>query len=658
MIFCGIRSLFILFFGLLSTAAAGTSPALPAHTDDIAQSISLADQRIHYEMAKSSLAKGATASFEKHYALLGDYPLTPYLEYAVLKQNLGNVEPDKIDSFFEAQKGSYLATRLRHQYLYTLAMEKRWADYLNYYSEANTTRELQCYWLYARVHEEDQGALEAVDILWPTGSSHPKACDPLFERWHRAGRLTQEIAWLRFHNAMQASNRSLARYLKRYLDDKHTHYADLYLKVHAYPYSMRNPRLFTEQSLPMQQIIAHGIKRYARKNSKDAMRFWEMYEAQQLFPSDLSIDAKQSIATYLIRSNEPALAEQLIASSRVLQQKHVIEALLRQALNYQNWEKVLQWVNALDEDAQSSDRWRYWRARALANLGLVDAKYGSAEHIYLSLSNNRSFYGFLAADRMGRSYSLQQELVEVSPATLETVEALPSLRRARELWLTQNFSEARAEWLFTTQNLDTDTLIAAGELARRWGWYNQGIQAMITGNLWNHLSIRFPLAYEDFIHQASTETSVTPDFIYAVARQESAFAEKAKSSAGAMGLMQLMPSTAKQTARRNGIKMHLSDLFKPEQNIQLGGLYLNELLEKYNGNRILAAAAYNAGPHRVNRWMEGNPEGLPYDVWIEIIPFKETRGYVQNVLAFSVIYGYRLGQPRALVSELEANSLL
>jgi len=206
--------------------------------------------------------------------------------------------------------------------------------------------------------------------------------------------------------------------------------------------------------------------------------------------------------------------------------------------------------------------------------------------------------------------------------------------------------------------MDDDELIAAGELAKRWGWYNRGIQAMIKGNLWDHLSIRFPLAYEPQVRKAADKNNIEPNLIFAIARQESAFAEKATSTAGAMGLMQLMPSTARATARRSGIKHHKSDLFNPEHNIKLGSSYLNQLLQQYKGNRILATAAYNAGPHRVDRWLRKTPQDVAFDIWIETIPFKETRGYVQNVLAFSVIYAYRMGTATSLVTESEANRLL
>ena len=217
------------------------------------------------------------------------------------------------------------------------------------------------------------------------------------------------------------------------------------------------------------------------------------------------------------------------------------------------------------------------------------------------------------------------------------------MARARELWLIGEKNLARVEWYYGLKTFDTEQVIAAGELARDWGWYNSGIVAMITGNLWDHLSLRFPLAYNDAIAQAAINTQLDKALIFAIARQESAFAEDAQSHAGARGLMQLMPATAKQQAANSGVKNHTTaDLFKPEHNIQLGSEYLGGLLTQFKGNRILAAAAYNAGPGRVKQWLGTPVKEKPADVWVETIPFKETRQYVQNVLTYSVIYTYRM----------------
>ncbi len=623
--------------------------------------VSLSGQRYIYSMAKSSLAKGEWQEFKNYYAQLGDYPLVPYLDYSILKYQLPSLPIEKVDSFLHKHKDSFLETRLREQLLYTLAIKRRWEDYLRYYTPAMAhSVELKCYQLYSRIKQRDESAWQEITEVWTVGRSLPKDCELLFNRWKKKGGLTQEVAWKRFNAAMENNKRGLSRYVTSFMEDKYRSYAELYMRVDRYPYSIRKHRLFSEQSLPMQQVIAHGIKRYARLKPKDALYHWELYEAQQLFPLELSTDTKRYIVKKLVQKGYVAEAEKMIRHSQELRSHEVLAGFIRESLKEQQWEKVLQWTNLLDGEQQLSDRWLYWRARALSELGIGihDEVLGTPEEIYRQLAKKRSFYGFMSADLLNKNYSLEYLPAEVKPSTLVTVENHPVMRRVKELWFTGNIDEARAEWEFATKDMKANELIAAGQLAREWGWYNKGIRAMISGNLWDYLDLRFPLAYRDVISKISSTTHVETTLIYAIARQESAFSAKATSSAGAMGLMQLMPRTAQQTAGKKGIKHRKKDLFKPEHNMTLGSHYLNELLERYDGNRILAAAAYNAGPHRVKRWTQNTPEDLPFDIWIEIIPFKETRGYVQNVLSFSVIYGYRLGKPSTLLTASEAKSLL
>lgn len=614
----------------------------------------LDNQRIHYELAKSAMEQKNWQEFERHYAMLGDYPLLPYLDYVKLKGDFAKLEYDKYDLFLASNKNSFLEARFRQHLLFNLGLKGEWQNFERYYIEEAASTELRCFHLYGRLKSGDNTALDEVGAIWVAGKSLPKHCDPLFKVWKAAGKLDSKIAWQRFTAAMEAGNVSLARYVRSSMKGRYLRYADLMLKVRAYPYSIRNRGDFMEQSPEMQQVIAHGISRYARVKPVDALKQWELYEAQQLFPTEISTPVKIYLAKRLTRDGHAQLAEDLIKTSAEVQQSEIIEQQIRATLENQNWEKVLAWLDTLSDEKQASDRWLYWRARAQAELGILQGPFGHFVDIYADLAAKRSFYGFLAADKLGTEYALQAAPEDVNPSTLVTVANLPSMRRARELWLTGNQEEAQAEWVFSIRDMNNQELLAAGSLARQWGWYNGGINAMISGNLWDHLSLRFPLAYKDEVLKAANVTQLDANLIYAVARQESAFSEKAHSSAGAMGLMQLMPTTATQTAKKVGVPHKRDDLYNAEHNINLGSHYLNQLLERYDGNRILATAAYNAGPHRVNRWMKERAN-ISFDVWIETIPFSETRGYVQNVLSFSVIYAFRLGKTGTMITEKEAN---
>ncbi len=214
--------------------------------------------------------------------------------------------------------------------------------------------------------------------------------------------------------------------------------------------------------------------------------------------------------------------------------------------------------------------------------------------------------------------------------------------------------DARREWRSALRERGAEDLLAAGALAARWSWHHQAIFAMIDAQYWDALELRFPLAYADTLLAASRQTAIAEPFLFAIARQESAFGVDARSPAGALGLMQLLPSTARDTARRLGVRYGgWHQLLQAETNVLLGSRYLDQLLDDFTDNRILAAAAYNAGPNRVRSWLARLPEPVDHDVFVETMPFYETRRYVQNVLAFAVIYGYRLGRDQPLVYERE-----
>lgn len=615
------------------------------------------EQRYHYELAKTALNASKMDVYQQHYAQMGDYPLGPYLDYTKIKQSLYEFDFSEIDRFLETNRDTFLAYRLREQLLYALATKKNWGQYLKYYAADMGQKPLRCHHLYAQIATGNKQLNNEVAQIWTGGKSHPKSCDRLFNVWRRAGGLTNDIAWQRFINAMSNNRRSLARYVAKLMNGDQNKYAKLFFKVDSHPALLKQHRIFEEQSKEIQQIIAHGIKRFARTAPRDALYHWELYEAQQLFEKETATDTKLYLVKKLSAKGYTKEAEALIKQSQDLQSIDVVERLIRDALRGENWDKVANWINTLDSKAQASDRWQYWRARAQTELALTDTTE-SSKTIYQRISKNRSFYGFLASDILKQSYSLEIKTASVQPSTMLLVENNLAMKRARELWLRGSYDEAQAEWQFATKSMDPQELMAAGKIARQWGWYHKSINAMISGNHWDELAIRFPLAYQDTVTKVSSDTKVEPTFIYAIARQESAFSEQARSSAGAMGLMQLMPATARQTARKSGIKHHDRYLYDPEYNINLGSHYLNELLQKFNGNRILAAAAYNAGPHRVNTWIKDISEDLPIDIWIETIPFKETRGYVQNVLSFSVIYANRMGRDEVFMTEQEANSPL
>lgn len=630
--------------------AAPTSIAAPPSIADKTQ------QRLLYNQAQTAIRTGRYSDYRKLLAELEHYPLKPYLEYNYISRRLAHLPSAEIAAFERDYPGSYLADKLNRRWIETLAQQGQWADLVSQYRADNSTTELTCLYLRGRVAQGDHSAYDEVADLWRVGHSQPKACDPLFANWIKQGGVNDTIAWQRFIKAMDSRQLSLALYVSKMMSPKTQQRADLYREVDRNPRLLRDMSRFGEQSEAMQQIILHGLQRLSLRDAEQANTLWHRYDAQQLFNDQARLDTQRYIAVRLLRQGHAAETEALIKATPALSSEDITEWLVRDALRSLNWHRVNKWIATLPTQSRASERWRYWQARALENTG------GSPEQIkalYQQVAQTRSFYGFLSADRLGIPYELVDKPLTVDATTHDQVVLLDGVQRARELFILGKSLDARREWYHTTQKLDEPQIIAAGKLAESWGWHRNGIQAMIQVRYWDDLELRFPLAYQEHVNTTAKDLSVAPHLLFAIARQESAFTADARSSAGALGLMQLLPSTAKQTAHRSGMSFSTYDLLEPATNIALGGRYLNQLLDQFDGNRILATAAYNAGPNRVKKWLSKNKSSsLPYDVWIETIPYRETRGYVQNVLSYSVIYGYRLGQEKPFITANEASSSL
>lgn len=278
---------------------------------------------------------------------------------------------------------------------------------------------------------------------------------------------------------------------------------------------------------------------------------------------------------------------------------------------------------------------------------------GAARDELARLAETRTFYGFMAAQRSGRPFALERASVDLDAEEVRAIATHPAMRRALELDAIGERVQGRREIGWLMDQLGDRELLALAEHARRIGWHRHSIQATIKAEHWNHLDLRFPLAYAEPMLDNASRRNLQPSWLFAVARQESAFMEDARSSAGALGLMQVLPSTAEITARRFNIPLGSSyELLDERKNIQIGASYLRQMYDRYDENRILASAAYNAGPGRVDRWIiERDPN--PADQWIETIPFNETRNYVQNVLAFALIYSVQLGEEQPFLYDNE-----
>ncbi len=598
-------------------------------------------QREQFQQAETALRAGKSAQYHKLKDSLKDYVLYSYLDYWELRARLRTAKPDQVRDFLERYRDQPVATRLRASWLHRLGRQKDWKTYLAFYTPQSSTT-LQCYAVRARLRTgERKAALQEALRLWLVGRSQPDACDPAFDQLYARGMINSDLIWQRIRLAFAKQKSSLAAYLAKGLSAQDRRWVERWQLAHRRP-TAAIKAAWADQDTPLvREILSHALQRLARYKPDQAWKHWEALAQEHHFSAQQRGAILHRIALNGAVSGYADAARWLAAVPAAAADSDIRQWRVRIALSQGDWNAALQRINELEPRNREEDNWRYWHARALDAGGAT----GDAYTEYARLSGERSYFGFLAADRLQRPYQMGDNRAPHTEQTLETVASSAGIQRARELYFTGNRLDARREWFYATRELSADQLRAAALIAHRWGWHDRAIIAAAQAKYWSDLSLRFPLPHRESIFANARRYDLDPALIYGVIRQESAFMEDAVSSVGALGLMQLMPATGKQTARALNIRYRgNAALLHSEQNIQLGSAYLNKLMTRYNGSPVLAAAAYNAGPSRVSRWLPTDQD-MDATLWTELIPFRETRKYVRRVLTYATIFDWRLEQP-------------
>ena len=625
---------------LLFSALVANGLALAARLDG---------QRAVFLQAEEALKQGSTQDFERLRAKIRNYPLYPYLEYEALRKRLSHASNRDVKVFLATYPSTPLAPRLRANWLNQLAKQQRWRAYLDFYvPSTNISR--RCHHLQALIATgRSEEALPLVEDIWLYGKSRPSACDPVFEAWEKAGYRTTKLTWQRIALAMAAGEWRLAEYLGRKLSNTDRVWLKRWTRLHRNPRHVTEHQRYTEPHPYREAMLAHAVRRLARWDGKEAMYSWRSIKSRYSFDADEIRRTEHYIVRNLVRIADDetyAFIRGVDVSNGGLK---VHEARIRAALLREDWPQVSEWLGELPEAERDSEKWRYWRARALEGSGQSD----QAQQLFADVAGERSYYGFLAADRAGVDYHLAHAETPASSDLLDQIEVMPGVQRASELFALQRWTDARREWREVTRHMNPEQLKAAAKIAEQNGWHDRAIFTLARTGYWDDLELRFPLKHAELVEANARRHGIDIAWVFAVMRQESAFMDNARSHAGAMGLMQLMPATARSVAREvlKRKPPRRSELFEPGTNIALGSAYLKQMKGELGDSSVLATAAYNAGPHRVNRWLP--PRTLPADIWIELVPFKETRGYLQRVLAYTVIYEKRMGrQPKRLEQRL------
>ncbi|MCS3903351.1 soluble lytic murein transglycosylase [Methylohalomonas lacus] len=602
-------------------------------------------QRADFEAARKALANGQLERYRQLAAGLEDYPLYPYLRYAYIDKRLRSLDNAEVAEFLRKHGDLPVADRLRNRWLDILTSRGQWQTYLDHYKQPNDNR-LRCLYLTARMKTgQTDGLMDDIIRMWRVGYSQDEACDPAFEKLEASPQMTGQLVWERIRLAMANNKTGLVRYLAKKLSSDERQVAERWIEIHNNPDAgTRDPQL--ADTVIGREAVLYGLRRLLRRDIDKALDRWSALQQRYAF-TPAEKNALQRDLAVRAADQEHADARQLleqVADSEV--DATVFLYRLRQAINNDDWQQLRAWTDGTPPDDVHENQWQYWRARALEKTGDKQA----ARDRYHELASQRDFYSFLAADRLGIDYRMNHYPLPISDEELAQIAERPGIQRAFEFLALDEEYAARREWHHILGALSPREMQGAAQLAAQRGWHNQAILAMGRAQAYDDLEVRFPVLYRETLARHASKHDLDLAWVYGLIRSESAFYESARSPAGALGLMQVMPRTGIQTAGKLGMKNFSSNqLLKADYNIPIGNRYLKEVYDNFNGNMILATAAYNAGPHRVKSWLPDSGCIEP-DIWIENIPFRETRGYVKRVLEYASVYDWRLEREQRRVT--------
>jgi soluble lytic murein transglycosylase len=608
----------------------------------------LTTPRWQFQYAYEAFKNNNLEKFRQLSATLADYPLYYYLQYLSISSKLSQQPLSSIETFLTQYGNTYFGEELRHDWLKTIAQEGNWHIFLRNYLPSESTT-LQCYYAQARLASGQQIeiALEDTKKLWLVGDSQPSTCDPLFEYLYQSPLMNDTLLWERIQLAMQNKKLSLAIALATRLSPGEQAWFTLWQTMHSQP----EPTLaaFNYPDLPITRtIILYGINRLAASQFDLASGYWEKLQREYAFSVSQIGEMQRDLALASVKQHHPSALKWLAAINKHFLNEKVSETRIKLALRQQHWLALLDFITQMPLEQREQLQWRYWLGRALEQTG----RQTQAQKLFTQLAKERDYYGFLAADRLETEYQLNNQPIQYTPTDQAHLMKNPSIRAAYEFYqLSQLIAgeeqwllNARREWGYGVKQLTPQQQAIAAALASRWNWYDRAIMTAAKAGYYDDLEVRFPLAYHQQLTIAANQQNVDLAWVYGIVRQESAFMAKVRSRAGALGLMQLMPATGRSIARKLGLKLPgIQAILAIDTNVSLGTAYLRQMLDRFGGNYMLATAAYNAGPNRAERWATEN-NCLPADIWVEMIPFNETRKYVRNVLFYTVVFESRLGQ--------------
>lgn len=580
---------------------------------------------------------------------LHDYPLYPYLQYRQLNDQLATVSTAQISKFVQTYPTLSVTSTLISRFVNELARRKDWQTLLAFSPQPPVSDTAQCNYYLAKWHSGQRpDAWQGARELWLRDKMQLSACHELFVAWQASGDMQKQDYQQRILQAVKKNDWQQVSLLTEQMSG-HLHTPSSPLTNALQMLSKTPDDLLTfvrnaPASAFIRNLVNSRFTSLARKDVQQAVQLLPVLK-QTLYTDATDYQQLKEILAWQLMSTttgqQAHWRDEVIAHS---QSTALTERRIRLALAKNDQLALKRWLAHLSASAREKDEWRYWQAIVLQR----DNQPQQAQQLLRALSRKRGFYPMLAAQQLAQPYNFK---TDHAPAISETRVYNKTLARIRELKYWKQDNTALSEWRALVTPLSALEQAELARYADTVQWWDLSVQATIIGKLWDHLRLRFPLAYQPLFHHYLADKDISLSYTMAIARQESAWNPQVRSPAGATGLMQLMPATAKQTAKKFHIVdyHHINQLQDPAINIKIGTLYLQQVYQQFSANRILAAAAYNAGPARVRSWLASSNGNLDAAAFIESIPFAETRGYVKNVLAYDAYYRHFMGVKQAIL---------
>ena len=612
------------------------------------------EARERFKAARAALADSDVETFRKHKDTLTDYTLFHFLEYEDLAHEFRTKEPTKasvakLNEFETKYQDDSLTRKLTRTLQSRLSETGQWTLFQGV-SQSRVAAELNCSRLRAN-YELDQfnGFNDDVLELWVQPKKHHERCQPVLDEIQAKHTPPIKAIWERIFLAFEQDKPEYAKPMLEYLSTYERKQVNNWLEALDDPEPFLNSAALKQDSQLNRRRYVDLILAWSKTDTVAAMNHWLENKDRYKFYNDRYYDTHRLLAFRGAYRRLPEAYEWLMGVPGRDDDLELKEWRIRAALFNQDWLEVLKNIRRLPKEEQEEDHWAYWEARAFEETGHSD----KAKDIYAELTELQSYHGFLSSDRLGSDYSIRNEPLPAEPARVEALAKESALIRAREFHHTGVTWESRREWNSVVSDADDATVAAAAQLALNWGMIDRAVATVgRVRDFRRAIDVRFPIVFEDLIATHTKEQSLDPAMVLGLMRRESGFMVDAKSPVGATGLMQLMPATAKDVANMKGKKNWAGDLTDPQVNIEFGSFYFRHVLDRFDDREVLAAAAYNAGPHRVDSWL---PEAdMAADVWIDTIPYSETRRYVRALLAYAAIYDVHLtGKPKRLSERLD-----